>query len=312
MFTNFFPRQLSCSSRKLAVFFRLCSWILFLLLVCSVIGEKKQESKIIGGRRAQEGEFPYVVCIRGQFLCGGVLLDLKSVLTATRCFYRANAVVTLSKVQVVAGTINLRDSIAQTIGVSSFFPHVNFTAEKTNTSYHTVHDIGIARLLYSFEENPNLKPYSIFPFHSAEEMEASFRETQKAGSRCWTMGFGLKGTRKLAYFLQVIEITMLPDEECEGFSTNSSDSVICAKSAEPGKARPAGGDFGNPLVCGRRYFGVTREVVLVTDTTTIVFTPIWPYLSFFNLNLISSGTVPSLTVFWCLTGFLILDIISQL
>ncbi|XP_024084280.1 granzyme M-like [Cimex lectularius] len=309
MFMNSFSSQLSCSSRKHALL--LCA-ILFLLSVCSVIGVNELESKIIGGRRAHQEEFPYVVCVRGQFLCSGVLVDLKTVLTATRCFYRANRLVSLSKVQVIAGAVNLADSTAQTIGVSTLIRHEKYLFIRTNSSYRTEYDIGMARLLFSFEESPTLKPYSVFPFHSAEEMEDSFHETQKAGSRCWMIGFGLIGTKKLVYSMQVIEIYILPDSGCQNISGNVNEPVICAQSAEPEKVRAIGGDFGNPLVCGRRYFGVDRDAITINNISTIIFTPIWPYLEYFNLNLKSSGTVPSLRIFWCLTGFLILAIIYQL
>jgi trypsin len=40
----------------------------------------------LGGELAEEGEFPFIVSLQGPGLCGGSLLDAKTIITAAHCF----------------------------------------------------------------------------------------------------------------------------------------------------------------------------------------------------------------------------------
>jgi trypsin len=46
----------------------------------------RDSGKIVGGELADEGEFPYIVSLQGPSLCGGSLLDARTIITAAHCF----------------------------------------------------------------------------------------------------------------------------------------------------------------------------------------------------------------------------------
>lgn len=49
--------------------------------------------KIVGGNRAAEGDFPFIVSLqrRGNHFCGGTLVNADTVVTAAHCSTNANA-----------------------------------------------------------------------------------------------------------------------------------------------------------------------------------------------------------------------------
>ena len=51
------------------------------------IGDEKLNNRIVGGRQAQKGQFPYQVTLQvfGEHFCGGSILNEKWILTAAHC-----------------------------------------------------------------------------------------------------------------------------------------------------------------------------------------------------------------------------------
>ncbi|XP_024084271.1 kallikrein 1-related peptidase b9-like [Cimex lectularius] len=264
-------------------------------MFCSGLVKSAEYEKKIIRRRAHQGEFPYIVCIRSKYYkCGGVLVKLNNALTAASCFQLKNERDRKTLVA-IGGTVHLQDRTGQEIVISSFIKHEKFLYIENNNIVETHYDIGLATLLYSFEENPNLQPYGSFPFETAEEMKTYLLDIANQGRRCVTVGYGFL-TKKLAEapYLHVVEVNILLNDSCNKVE-NKTDPVICTKAVR--KETNTTGNYanngkGNPLICNGKILGIDRGFSIEEDRVIIIFTPIWPYLNYFKLPLaISSGNV---------------------
>ncbi|XP_036617093.1 transmembrane protease serine 12-like [Trichosurus vulpecula] len=217
-----------------------------------------EESRIIGGHRAQSGSWPWIVSLQvmtfaNQFthLCGGSLIKKKWVITAAHCLenYRDPQVW-----RAVVGDNNLFQS-AQTskkIQIDTIIIHPHFIPEKY------INDIALFHLKRAVNYNNYIQPICL-PFFD-------FLPNLTRRTRCFISGWGQ--TREKGHYsptLQEAEVHYIPRNTCN--SEESYDEVVpytsfCA-GEEDGSVDTCMGDSGGPLMCyipeSRRYFlmGIT-------------------------------------------------------
>lgn len=192
---------------KLIIFFAL-------FLKVSAAKLKNLSPKIIGGRDAEENEFPYMVSIRRAELeiifgepyhiCGGSIITTDKVLTASHCLFDpfGNHLSQPGSYFVVAGFSRMWSDVetAQTFDVNGIYKHPNFDM------YNLQNDIAILKVAPDFTfDLPNIQPISI-------ETDVNLSE----GVQCSVHGWG---TLLLDYplypdILQTVDLKISNFEHC--------------------------------------------------------------------------------------------------
>uniref|UniRef100_A0A8C5SEC7 Peptidase S1 domain-containing protein n=1 Tax=Laticauda laticaudata TaxID=8630 RepID=A0A8C5SEC7_LATLA len=219
-----------------------CSHLsLFSFTVCGQ--PKVHSSRIVGGKRAEEGEWPWQVSIRENRLhvCGGSLISSQWVVTAAHCF---DGPLVASKYRVHLGEYELPkpastmvSSAISLIVVHPYYAGVGLSA-----------DIVLLKL-----EEPVIFSRTILPICLSTVGDP---EPFPVGMMCWVTGWGdlYPDASFVTRTLQKLEVPILDVDKCDEMYHNDSnykliyDDMICAGYPE-GKKDSCQGDSGGPLAC---------------------------------------------------------------
>ncbi|XP_075232441.1 serine protease 1-like [Lycorma delicatula] len=211
-----------------------------------------KKTRIVGGKTAEYGEFPYFVSIQRLVIteydvgyshfCGGGILSKYAILTAGQCcfvtiFYGSNIVI-------VGGTINLNDERILRIAAKECEIHPNY---KNSTRENDIALIFLKNAI-DFYSWPNIQPalYSTDPI--------------KVGQKCSIMGFGAIDESSETYptELKTVMQTVDTQQVCESafniHQTYNIEAMFCA-GEDSGKSGCVG-DSGSPFVCSDIIYGV--------------------------------------------------------
>ncbi|XP_061446252.1 serine protease 33-like isoform X1 [Rhineura floridana] len=238
-----------------------CSQIALLLL--SLRGAKNTSSqrdcgwpqmfspRIIGGKKADEGEWPWQASIRKNriHMCGGSLISSQWVVTAAHCFEgRLN----LPEFRVNLGEYELPKPAPTMVSsaVSQIIVHPSYAGEGLSA------DIALMQLKEAVNFSRTILPVCL--------PSTSDPDTFPVGMVCWVTGWGLISADGyfIARSLQELEVPILGVEECDQMfheDSNGTETVpqghrliykdmICAGYPD-GKKDTCQGDSGGPLVC---------------------------------------------------------------
>lgn len=194
--------------------------------------------RIVGGKDAEEGQFPYIVSIRKPFLhsCGGSILNENTILTAAHCVAYDNS----NDVNVVTGSTTLNKG-GDTYTVKEIYSHENYSSSDIQN------DVAILKLDTSIQFNDKVQLI---------KLENSHTDVERNVTLCgW-------GTKKLGGStpneLQYIELQTITVNECiQKHDENSPpviDSEICSFTEEGQGA--CHGDSGGPLVADGVQVGI--------------------------------------------------------
>ena len=222
------------------------SFFLFLFLTCCSGQENdiQVNTRIIGGRRARENEYPNYVLIRMKSdggVCGGTLIDVHIVLTAAHCLVENKAKEMFrdhKDLEIFIGSNDLNSKNMYRTEAVQVILHPNYHPSKNKEN-----DIALIRLKSAFNVN---------------QLKAMIPPTNKSsifvGKKVWTVGFGTTDPDKqaLSDHLQTVNLDILPDNVCEQLFTSNKDKfnpnlMICAGDLNGGKDT-CNGDAGSPLI----------------------------------------------------------------
>jgi len=207
---------------------------------CGTQVHKTQSDRIVGGKDAQEGEFPWMVALHGKNrgvpgrppFCGGTLIRDNVVVTAAHCVSTdaSKYEVRIGDHNLLKGKIGPRE---ETVGISKIYRHENY---KTNPP---TNDIALLIL------NKKVKI-------GGQVQTACLPSTPvDVNAKCYASGWGTleEGGRGQPAVLKEVELPLLTNAKCkEGNGNGITDDMICAGYEEGGKDA-CQGDSGGPLVC---------------------------------------------------------------
>ncbi|XP_055587639.1 brachyurin-like [Uranotaenia lowii] len=203
-------------------------------------------SRIVNGKLAQLGQFPYQVYMilsdpNGYSVVGGgSIISDEWILTAAHCIHG------VTKADVYMGAVYWYSADRVMIPARSFIQHPSYVP----TAF--THDIGLIRLSAKITFNTVIKPISLA---SAEDGPYEYLDDAQVS------GFG-KTSDLATYassYLYYTDVMTISNDECkQTFAHHIIDSTICSRSltANP-VSHSCSGDSGGPLV----YRGVQIGVV---------------------------------------------------
>ena len=160
-------------------------------------------NRIVGGQTASL-PIPWQVSVRqgpggGGHLCGGTILDRKSVLCAAHCFEQVGS--SMSGYYVMAGAVGKYDTSGQTIAISYGIWNNDMPYTGSN-GYNN--DFVILKLESNFEFNQNVQPACL--------PSSSTYNPENFGKKCFTSGWGRLqyGKSQEAQFFFCFSQTSLP------------------------------------------------------------------------------------------------------
>jgi len=205
----------------------------------------KTGDRIVGGRLAVRGEFPYQASIqRVSFLgrrthyCGGALVG-QCILTAAHCLEGRSQ----REVVVRLGSITLKsDQLAKEYRAEKLITHPTYDSKTI------VNDIGVLKLKTKVDISTGVREVPL----------PEFKSDISSDTHCIVSGWGSQSeggsaSRDLMY----ATVPTLADESCRNLygKDEIGETMLCAGYSEGG-SDSCQGDSGGPLVCNGKLMGV--------------------------------------------------------
>lgn len=202
--------------------------------------------KIVGGRTATLGQFPYQVSLQRsrdtstKHVCGGAIYNSRWIITAGHCILYFNGT---DEAKVVVGTVDL-ERITNVYDVEKLIIHPDFDKVLKKN------DIGLIKTQISIEFNENVQPIDINHEFISPNIENAI-----------TSGWGritIQGGR--TSLLQYLNVSIIDNESCRQAHRISKrsvfiyDNVLCTQGQK--MTGTCNGDSGGPLVSNSTLIGI--------------------------------------------------------
>ncbi|KAJ3643192.1 hypothetical protein Zmor_025917 [Zophobas morio] len=194
--------------------------------------QKHPGGRIVGGKEAAEGQFPYQVAVyfdtsEGTYFCGGALIAPNWVLTSGHCTYHA----TVFTLHLGANSLVDDDDNRVTLGASYSVSHPDYDLDTLEN------DIGLIRIDTNYTMNDHI---AVIPL-AGSDLGADVSVT--------VSGWGASGDWDgVLNDLNYVELSSISNADCKAIygEATITDGMVCA--VGPGNEGTCNGDSGGPLV----------------------------------------------------------------
>ncbi|KAG1665093.1 Transmembrane protease serine 2 [Nymphon striatum] len=211
--------------------------------VSSVVESSKvRQSRIVGGKEAEPGSWPWLVGLHGGqeevFFCGGVLISDSWVMSTGHCVGHQN--ISSGLILKVGGTRrNSYSSFSQQRGIKRLIKHPEFVSDSSKLD----NDLVLLQLDRPVEFNSHTRP-ACLP-----------QARVQPGLKCSMIGWGKPREGydvDYKFAINKVEIPILSHDTCQLWYSakyySLTESMLCAGYEEGGKDA-CQGDSGGPLLC---------------------------------------------------------------
>ncbi|XP_058810750.1 chymotrypsin-2-like [Phymastichus coffea] len=244
-------------------FFLTMKIIVGLLVLCLAVAAYATP-RIVGGKDASEGAYPYQVSLRRPtHFCGGSILNSRWILTAAHCVQNREH----TDVTVVAGTVLLNSTDGQTYQSEYIVWHNGFNMLVLRN------DIALIRVDRDIQFNDKVRPISL-----------PTEDFNKADYPAVLTGWGRTSTGgPLPNNLQEITLKVISIPKCQLkliFPIVTTESHICTLTQSGEGA--CNGDSGGPLVSDGVQIGVVSFGRPCARGAPDVYTRVFKFLDWIN------------------------------
>jgi len=220
--------------------------------------------RIIGGKDAPNGKYPYQVSLQhaiGHF-CGGSILNDKWILTAAHCI--KGHMSSLIKVLAGTNTLDIRE-YHQSYMADRIIVHEHFDGQEF------VNDVGLVRLSKPMEFNDKVQP-----------IQLPNEDFRKVNYPAVVTGWGkVSISGAIADNLQEIVLNVINQDDCAKWTNHTiGKSHICTLTKE-GEGT-CNGDSGGPLVADGVQIGITSFGYPCALGKPDVYTRVYTYVDWIN------------------------------
>jgi len=205
--------------------------ILFLIALVSEKTSARSQGRIISGKEARTGQFPWQVLVlkTEEVTCGASIISENWVLTAAHC------VKGYKKVDLVFGVININDpaGVIMKVTESSYTIHSSYN-DKTLEN-----DVALIKLPQPLTFSDTIKAITL------NKDPKTF-----IGETCTISGWGYMSDDDLIHSdnLLFAKVNIIPRIECEKSFEQLPEQTICAKGSNNSNESICNGDSGGALV----------------------------------------------------------------
>lgn len=228
--------------------------LLFMWLIVLIVQRSAGDTRVIGGRLAQLGQFPHQVSlqVKGRHHCGGSLISSKFIITAAHCVVGLQQQLqqkqqqpqqVLPQLKAVIGIIDLQDTNqCKSFDIAQIFVHPQYNTQTND------YDLSVLELDKAVPLGQNY-------IDKIDLVEAN--TNYAANTMAVVSGYGaVNGHLELPRKLKYAEIQLWSRDYCNPHNIPGiTDRMICAGHPS-GQISSCQGDSGGPLTVGNKLFGV--------------------------------------------------------
>ncbi|EDV46403.1 serine protease SP24D [Drosophila erecta] len=220
-------------------------WTLLLVLCCAgVLGQNDSdvEPRIVGGTKAQEGQFPHQISLRrrGSHTCGGSIITKDYVVTAAHCVKQGNNVAPANQLEIQAGSL-LLSSGGVRVPVATVTVHPNYKG--------IGHDVAVLRLRNSLSFNSKIAAIELATKDPPSDATVDIS------------GWGAISQRgPLSNSLLYVQVKALSRESCQkSYFRQLPETTMCL--LHPKNKGACYGDSGGPATYQGKLVGLASFVI---------------------------------------------------
>jgi len=209
--------------------------ISFAEIVPVTVAKDENEERIVGGRSAEQGQFPWACALHfnGQFICTCSILGPKTVMTAAHCVNFNGVIPTAGQFHAIANYN--KSETSQRIDFAAVAAHPAYDSDDDNIN----NDIALLETENTIEFNDDVKPICI-PRPNTPHYEYKY-----ATAMGWGNVSPIRIIVIIPEILQYVEQKIIHNRLCSLAYGEINDDKLCATGLFNGICN---GDSGGPLV----------------------------------------------------------------